>query len=59
MKAKTENRFSSDSVNALRCKYLEEVDLSEQIKWSKLSARLKKKKQLRRKSAVIVTLSQQ
>ncbi|CZG23988.1 hypothetical protein ACTOV9_10510 [Legionella pneumophila] len=43
LKAKTENRFSSDSVNALRCKYLEEVDLSEQIKWSKLSARLKKK----------------
>lgn len=43
LKAKTENRFSNDSVNALRCKYLEEVDLSEQIKWSKLSARLKKK----------------
>ncbi|AMP90587.1 hypothetical protein [Legionella pneumophila] len=43
LKAKTENRFSNDSVNALRCKYLQEVDLSEQIKWSKLSARLKKK----------------
>ncbi|HAT8178236.1 TPA: hypothetical protein JA361_01900 [Legionella pneumophila] len=43
LKAKTENRFSNDSVNALRCKYLEEIDLSEQIKWSKLSARLKKK----------------
>ncbi|MGT3155900.1 hypothetical protein ACVSNX_10915 [Legionella pneumophila] len=43
LKAKTENRFSEGSVNALRCKYLEEVNLSEQIKWSKLSARLKKK----------------
>ncbi|HIC7358842.1 TPA: hypothetical protein ACW6D3_002270 [Legionella pneumophila] len=43
LKAKTENKFSNDSVNALRCKYLEEVNLSEQIQWSKLSARLKKK----------------
>nr|WP_052117689.1 hypothetical protein [Legionella norrlandica] len=43
LKAKTENRFVEGSINALRCKYLENVELSEQIKWNKLAARLNKK----------------
>ncbi|WP_199739204.1 hypothetical protein [Legionella qingyii] len=49
LKEKVEDFIEEGSVNALRCHYLDEVSLNEQLKFNQLAARTSKKEQLAEK----------
>lgn len=43
LKSKTDGKITEDSVNALRCKYLDDIELKQQLKLHKLEVRANKK----------------